>query len=78
LKSGVLGTLAAADGSADPQTALRYRQEILERGGSRPALESFVAFRGRKPTVDALLRHSGMATSSAQCPMREASGRRLS
>ena len=57
---------AAADGSADPQTALRYRQEILERGGSRPALESFVAFRGRKPTVDALLRHSGMATSSAQ------------
>ena len=57
---------AAADGSADPQTALRYRQEILERGGSRPALESFVAFRGRKPMVDALLRHSGMATSSAQ------------
>ena len=69
---------AAADGSADPQTALRYRQVILERGGSRPALESFVAFRGRKPTVDALLRHSGMATSSAQCPMREASGPRLS
>jgi oligopeptidase A len=30
-------------------------------GGERPALESFKAFRGREPTIDALLRHSGMA-----------------
>jgi len=29
-------------------------------GGSRPALESFVAFRGREPSIDALLRHNGM------------------
>ena len=35
--------------------------EVLSAGGSRPAMESFVAFRGRKPTVDALLRHSGMS-----------------
>jgi len=34
---------------------------VISRGGSRPAMESFVAFRGRKPTVDALLRHSGMS-----------------
>jgi Zn-dependent oligopeptidase len=35
--------------------------EILSVGGSRPALESFTAFRGREPSIDALLRHSGMA-----------------
>ena len=39
----------------------RYLQEILSVGGSRPALESFTAFRGREPSIDALLRHSGMA-----------------
>ena len=38
----------------------RFRDEILATGGSRPALDSFVAFRGREPTIDALLRHSGM------------------
>ena len=35
--------------------------EILSVGGSRPAMESFEAFRGRKPEIDALLRHNGMA-----------------
>ncbi len=38
-----------------------YRQHILEVGGSRDALESFKAFRGREPSIDALLRHQGMA-----------------
>ena len=38
----------------------RFRDEILARGGSRTALESFVAFRGRPPQLDALLRHNGM------------------
>ncbi|MDA0872944.1 MAG: M3 family metallopeptidase [Proteobacteria bacterium] len=38
-----------------------FRKEILARGGSRSALESFVAFRGRKPNIKALLRHSGLA-----------------
>jgi len=42
------------------ETGLRFHQEILAMGGSRPALESFKAFRGREPTIDALLRHSGM------------------
>jgi oligopeptidase A len=43
----------------------RFRDEILAKGGSRPALESFVAFRGREPTIDALLRHSGMTQAAA-------------
>ncbi|MBI1889218.1 MAG: M3 family metallopeptidase [Burkholderiales bacterium] len=44
------------------ETGLKFLQEILAMGGSRPALESFKAFRGREPTIDALLRHSGMTT----------------
>jgi len=43
------------------QTGRKYRQAILEAGGSRPAMESFKAFRGREPSLDALLRHQGMA-----------------
>jgi len=45
----------------DADTGRRYREAILEAGGSRPALESFKAFRGREPRIDALLRHQGMA-----------------
>ncbi|MCK6432622.1 MAG: M3 family metallopeptidase [Burkholderiaceae bacterium] len=48
-------------GLFDPETGRRYRREILEAGGSRPALDSFRAFRGREPSIDALLRHQGMA-----------------
>jgi oligopeptidase A len=44
----------------DAGTGRRFWQEILAVGGSRPAMESFKAFRGREPTVDALLRHNGM------------------
>jgi oligopeptidase A len=42
-------------------TGRRYREAVLESGGSRPAMESFKAFRGREPSIDALLRHQGMA-----------------
>jgi oligopeptidase A len=45
----------------DTTTGERYRKEILEVGGSRPAAESFKAFRGREPQIDALLRHGGLA-----------------
>jgi oligopeptidase A len=48
-------------GVLDVATGRRYRQEVLEVGGSRPALASFQAFRGREPRIDALLRHQGMA-----------------
>ncbi|MEC5398072.1 M3 family metallopeptidase [Uliginosibacterium sp. H1] len=44
----------------DRQTGERFLREVLSVGGSRPALTSFKAFRGREPQVDALLRHSGM------------------
>jgi oligopeptidase A len=47
-------------GVTNPAIGARFRREILAAGGSRPALESFVAFRGRKPQIDALLRHNGM------------------
>ena len=53
---------AAASGSVlDVDTGRRYRQSVLEAGGSRPAMESFKAFRGREPRIDALLRHQGLA-----------------
>jgi oligopeptidase A len=52
---------AGADGMPSVETGRKYRQAILEAGGSRPAMESFKAFRGREPTLDALLRHQGMA-----------------
>ena len=48
-------------GVLNPETGRRYREAILEAGGSRPAIESFKAFRGREPSIDALLRHQGMA-----------------
>ncbi|MFZ9543745.1 MAG: M3 family metallopeptidase [Hylemonella sp.] len=51
----------SAQGLPSPQTGRKYRQAILEAGGSRPAIESFKAFRGREPSLDALLRHQGMA-----------------
>jgi oligopeptidase A len=47
-------------GTLDPETGARFRREVLAVGGSRPAADSFAAFRGRAPRIDALLRHSGM------------------
>jgi len=52
---------AMSGGTISAETGKRFQQEILAMGGSRPALESFTAFRGREPSIDALLRHSGMA-----------------
>ncbi|MES2786021.1 MAG: M3 family metallopeptidase [Pseudomonadota bacterium] len=52
---------AGKNGLPSIETGRKYRQAILEAGGSRPAMESFKAFRGREPTLDALLRHQGMA-----------------
>jgi oligopeptidase A len=59
LSSDAYGAFEEA-GVLDPETGARFRREVLAAGGSRPALESFVAFRGRKPQIDALLRHNGM------------------
>jgi oligopeptidase A len=50
-------------GVLNPQVGERFWREILSVGGSRPALESFKAFRGREPSIEALLKHSGMAVA---------------
>jgi oligopeptidase A len=52
---------APVSGTVTVETGRKYRRAILEAGGSRPAMESFKAFRGREPSIDALLRHQGMA-----------------
>jgi oligopeptidase A len=52
---------ADQDGILSTATGRRYLQTVLEVGGSRPAMDSFKAFRGREPRIDALLRHQGMA-----------------
>ncbi|GAC1424260.1 MAG: hypothetical protein NVSMB6_25250 [Burkholderiaceae bacterium] len=51
----------AVAGAHRAEAGRRFLAEVLSVGGSRPALESFKAFRGREPTIDALLRHHGMA-----------------
>ncbi len=48
-------------GIFDPDTGRSFLHNVLEKGGSRPAMELFTAFRGREPQIDALLRHSGIA-----------------
>ena len=52
---------SASGAAANVETGRKYREAILEAGGSRPAMESFKAFRGREPSIDALMRHQGMA-----------------
>ena len=49
-----MGTLSRKAGE-------KFKKEILAKGGSRPAINSFVKFRGRKPKIDALLKHQGLS-----------------
>lgn len=49
-----------------PETGLRFRETVLARGGSEEAMDLFVAFRGRKPSIDALLRHSGLVSPTTE------------
>jgi oligopeptidase A len=60
LSADAYGAFEEARSVTDPETGARFRDEVLAVGGSRPAAESFRAFRGREPSVDALLRHNGM------------------
>jgi oligopeptidase A len=60
LSADAFGAFAAA-GVLDAAAGERFRREILAVGGSRPALESFIAFRGREPEPEALLRSYGLA-----------------
>jgi oligopeptidase A len=58
---GAFEEAGAASGNVlSAEAGRKFLDEILSMGGSRPALESFKAFRGREPSIDALLRHSGM------------------
>ncbi len=54
-------SLADGNDLISPAMGAKLLEEILSVGGSRPAIESFVAFRGRQPSIDALLRHNGLA-----------------
>jgi len=55
----------AEDGLFDRAAGTSFRTEILERGGSRDAMESYVAFRGREPSVEPLLRQAGLIAAAA-------------
>jgi len=50
------------NGIFDPETGHAFLTNILEKGGSQNAMDLFVNFRGRKPSIDALLRHNGIET----------------
>jgi oligopeptidase A len=54
-------SLFEENGIFDAQTGQHFLKNVLEKGGSKDAMELFVAFRGREPEIDALLRHSGIA-----------------
>jgi oligopeptidase A len=53
-------------GVLNPEAGARFRREVLAAGGHRPALHSFVAFRGREPKIDALLRHNGLVDEALE------------
>jgi len=53
-------SLFEENGVLDAATGSHFREQILAVGGSRDAMDSFIAFRGREPRIDALLRHNGL------------------
>ncbi|MGB8516706.1 MAG: M3 family metallopeptidase [Gallionella sp.] len=58
-------SLFEENGVLNPDVGARFRAEILAVGGSRGAMDSFTAFRGRAPNIDALLRHNGLIENAA-------------
>lgn len=66
LSADAFSAFEEAPSTLDPQTGALFRKEILAVGGVRPAAESFRAFRGREPKLDALLRHHGMTESETE------------
>jgi oligopeptidase A len=59
-------SLFEENGVLNPDVGARFRGEILAMGGSRGAMQSFTAFRGREPDMDALLRHNGLLETSQE------------
>ena len=62
----IAGQALECTGALDADTGERFKREVLAVGGVRPAADSFKAFRGRAPQIDALLRHSGMSDTETQ------------
>ena len=58
-------SLFEEQGVLNPETGRAFREAILARGGSQEAMRLFVDFRGREPSIDALLRHSGLSEEAA-------------
>ncbi|WP_207060763.1 oligopeptidase A [Motiliproteus sp. SC1-56] len=56
------------EGIFNPETGRAFEQAILAQGGAREAMDLFVAFRGREPRVDALLRHTGITAATQEAP----------
>ena len=67
LSADVYAAFEEAPGQ-EREVGRRFLREVLARGGSRPAAENFLAFRGRAPSIDALLRHTGMAPGAVVTP----------
>ena len=67
LSADAYGAFEEAQGDPNrlAETGLAFHREILSVGGSRPAMDSFTAFRGRAPSIDALLRHNGMVQAGS-------------
>ena len=63
LSADAFAAFEESQSTLDPTTGERFKREILAVGGMRPAADSFKAFRGRDPQIEALLRHSGMVES---------------
>jgi oligopeptidase A len=54
-------SLFEEQGIFNPDTGQAFLEEVLQQGGSKDAMELFLAFRGREPEIEPLLRHSGIA-----------------
>ncbi len=62
-------------GIFDPETARKFKENILEKGGSEDPMTLFVNFRGHEPSVDALLRHRGLKPSAPKANLKTPSGK---
>ncbi|MDE7470302.1 MAG: peptidase M3, partial [Paramuribaculum sp.] len=67
--------LFAEKGIFDPETAKSFKENVLEAGGSGDAMEQYVKFRGKRPSVDALLRNRGLYDNNAKDNLKEKGGK---
>ncbi len=60
-----MGFASSRESDLRPATGKRFRDTVLAQGGSREAMDLFMEFRGRKPDIEPLLRHSGLLEAAA-------------